>query len=102
MSLPSKLASYCAAAKPILAAVARNGATGEVVIASGAGVIADPGDPVVLNDVALELMNDRSRARQFGANGRVYAEENFGERAATCHYDAWVSDLMREGATADA
>ena len=90
MSVPSKLTSYCAAARPILAAVSSGGATGETLSRSRAGVLAPPGDPRALNDAALELVNSADRVAELGNNGRRFAKKHFDEQAAVQQYEAWI------------
>ena len=93
MSLPSKLTSYCAAARPILAAVSSDGATSEALARSGAGILAPPGNPSALNDAALTLINDADRAAELGENGRNFAKEHFGEQTAIQRYETWIRKL---------
>jgi glycosyltransferase involved in cell wall biosynthesis len=94
MSLPSKITSYCAAARPILAATSSGGATAEAVRATGSGVIVEPGNPSALNTAVLELIADRQTAGRLARNGRNYAASHLAEERAMSQYDAWVAALV--------
>ena len=95
MSLPSKLTSYCAAGRPIVAAVSSGGAASQVLLDSNAGIITAPGNPVTLNDTVLELQSDRSRADALGENGRAYARTWFSEETADTSYRRWIAVLAQ-------
>ncbi len=58
MSLPSKLTSYFAAGRPILAAVPEGGATAFEVERSGAGVVVPAGQPEALLAALSQLRED--------------------------------------------
>ena len=74
MSLPSKLTSYFAAARPIIAAVPPSGSTAHEVARSGAGVIVPIGDADELNRVVTRLREDPEWADRLGTAGRAYSE----------------------------
>lgn len=74
MSLPSKLTSYFAAGRPIVAAVPPNGSTARELVRSEAGVIVPIGDPDELNAVIARLKGDAALRVRLGAAGRAYAE----------------------------
>lgn len=75
-TIPSKLQSYMASGRPILAALEGSGA--EVVLEAQAGVVCDPDDPNALREAVLKLWQmpkgDRER---MGANARAYYERYF-------------------------
>jgi colanic acid biosynthesis glycosyl transferase WcaI len=76
ITVPSKLTSYFAAARPVLAAVSEGSATAAEVIRSGAGVLVDPGDPLGFADqVALLRADPAERARLGDAGLRFVAAE---------------------------
>jgi colanic acid biosynthesis glycosyl transferase WcaI len=74
MSLPSKLTSYFAASRPIVAAVPPDGSTAREIIRSGAGVVVPTGDPDKLNLAVARFAADPQWASGLGAAGRRYAE----------------------------
>ena len=93
MSLPSKLTSYCAAGRPVLAAVGAGGATAEALRASGAGVVVPPGAPDALVDAALAMVADPVGSASRGERGRAHAAAN-SARAALDAYDRWLTRLV--------
>lgn len=67
MSLPSKLTSYLSAGRPVLAAVADDGATSaELARTDGAGLVLRPGDPDLLAAAVIDLRADPSRCAAMG------------------------------------
>ena len=75
MSLPSKLTSYLAATRPVLAAVAPDGATAAEVVASDAGVVVPAGDPAALATALVELRADPGRRLRMSQAAHGYARE---------------------------
>lgn len=94
MSLPSKLTSYCAAGRPIVAASSQQGATAQVIRASGAGVLVAPGRPELLAGAVEDLATDPVRAAAFGASGRAHADRWYGPATAMAGYDRWMAQLV--------
>lgn len=76
LTVPSKVQSYLACGKPIIAAIDGEGA--EVVIESGAGVACPAENPERLAETVMSLYKMSKEERQvMGRNGRVYFEANF-------------------------
>ena len=73
MSLPSKLTSYCAAGRPIVAAVRSDGATYREIQQTGAAMAVPSGDPEALLRAIAGLRNDPALAARLGAAGASYA-----------------------------
>jgi colanic acid biosynthesis glycosyl transferase WcaI len=74
MSLPSKLTSYLAAGRPIVAAVAQGGASqSELVGTGGAAYTVAPDEPAALAEALSELAADPARRRRMGVAGAAYA-----------------------------
>ncbi len=97
MSLPSKLTSYCAAGRPILAATGGTGATAAVVTASGAGLVVPPGEPATLNEAVLTLSEDPAGGAELGRRGKTHACTHQGEANALTGYDCWLKQLVQIG-----
>ncbi len=66
MSLPSKLTSYFAAGRPVVAAVAADGATAAEIERSGGGIVAPVGRPERLLDALRALRDDADLAGRLG------------------------------------
>lgn len=77
MSLPSKLTSYLAAGRPILAAVAEGGASKrELLATSGAAWTVPPGQPARLAEALSDLADDPGRRTAMSAAAARYAAHN--------------------------
>lgn len=75
-TVPSKLQTYLAAGKPIIAAL--NGEGARVVKEAAAGIGCQAGDSAALADAVLYLSRLPSQDReQMGRNGRQYAKSNY-------------------------
>lgn len=76
LTIPSKVQSYLACGKPIVAALDGEGA--KVIKDARAGVVAPTGDPQKLAESILELYAlPKEKRRQMSENARKYFEENF-------------------------
>jgi len=95
MSLPSKITSYCAAGRPIVAATSDEGATAEAIRRSGAGIVLVAGDPERLIRAIADLAKDTERQSELGENGKTYAEQHLSSASAMAAYRDWVGS-MRE------
>lgn len=73
MSLPSKITSYLAAGRPIVAAVASSGASATLVTRSRAAVLADAGDPEGILRAIGSIRDDPAAPDRLGNAGRRFA-----------------------------
>jgi glycosyltransferase involved in cell wall biosynthesis len=96
MAVPSKLTSYFSTGVPVLAATGAWSTTANEVVASGAGILVEPGVPEALVAGALRLSEDRALARTIGAHGPSYCESILSEQAALDSLNAWVFDLAAQ------
>ncbi len=88
MALPSKLTSYFAAGRPVVAAVAGDGVTAEELVASKAGVTVPPGEPHRLISAIEEIAADPELAQTLGANGAAYASDHLTPEAVLRGFSA--------------
>jgi colanic acid biosynthesis glycosyl transferase WcaI len=95
MSLPSKLTSYFAAARPVVAAASAGSETAREIAASGAGYVVPPDDPRALRD-AIIAVRDHTTARELGASARRYAEATLTPASALAGYDRFLQ-IARNG-----
>ena len=95
MSLPSKLTSYFAVGRPILAAVPGAGSTAHEVRRSKAGIIIPVGEPDVLIDTVADLRASPDRAAALGRAGKVYAESELNESSALARADELLQRTLR-------
>lgn len=82
MAVPSKLTTYFATGRPVVAATDVQGITAEEIVRAEAGIVAPAGDPSALLAAILELADDPERAARFGENGRRYRREHLEESSA--------------------
>lgn len=94
MSLPSKLTSYFAGGRPVVASVATTGGTADEVRRSGAGVVVPPEDPEALYDALRELAQDPGRAATLGARGPVYVRERLSAKAGLGRITALLGEAL--------
>jgi glycosyltransferase involved in cell wall biosynthesis len=102
MSLPSKLTAYCAAGRPIVAAVREGGATWTEVERIGAGLLVPAGDPTALLAALARLAGDPKMAAELGARGLDHAQGRYSEEDAFARVDDLVSRLLTSGRRAEA
>ena len=76
MSLPSKLTTYFASGRPVVAAVDPRGGTAAEMGRSGGGLVVQNGAPQALLDSVAELLDAPDRARKMGLQGQTYAAAN--------------------------
>jgi colanic acid biosynthesis glycosyl transferase WcaI len=94
MSLPSKLTSYFAAGRPVVAAASAESETAREIEAAGAGYVVPPDDPAALRDAILRLA-EGSRAAELGASGRRYAETTLSPATALADYDRFLDVVLQ-------
>ena len=94
MSLPSKLTSYFAAARPVVAAVRSDGTTAAEMHRAGGGLVVSPEDPRALIEAIDRLANEPARASVLGSRGYAYAAGYLGEAAAAQRSVAFTTALL--------
>ncbi|MFC7220047.1 glycosyltransferase [Streptomyces polyrhachis] len=94
MSVPSKLTSYFATGRPVVASIADEGGTAEEMRRAGAGVIVPPEDPEALLAAVRELAADPGRADGLGARGPAYVEAHLGRGAGLARIEALLDEAM--------
>jgi colanic acid biosynthesis glycosyl transferase WcaI len=98
MSVPSKLTSYFAAGRPVLAATDPDGITAGEIDSANAGVVVPAGDPHALLAMALQLSEDTGRAAAYGAAGRRYSREQLTADAAIASFEQVIREVATERA----
>lgn len=95
LTIPAKIQSYLACAKPILAAL--DGEGKRIIEEAGAGFAAESGDPVKLAENVLQLyqMNEDKR-QQMGSYGREYFDRHFKRDVLFQHLEQWMVELMEQ------
>jgi glycosyltransferase involved in cell wall biosynthesis len=97
MSLPSKLTSYFAVGRPIIAAVQRASETAREIEASGGGLVVPPDEPGVLVEALEELSNDSGRRLQMGESARAWSLAKLSKAAALDGYERLLAAVLAHG-----
>jgi colanic acid biosynthesis glycosyl transferase WcaI len=101
--IPSKLLTYMAAGRPVLAAVSAKSETARYVERAKCGRIVHPEDPLALVKAALSLRPDRALRERLGSSGRAYVLKHFTKDKILREYEVLFSryeDPLRPGAEA--
>lgn len=76
LTIPSKLQSYMACGKPVIASLAGEGA--RIVEEARAGIVVSPGSPEILASAILEMKTASvEQRREYGARALAYFQENY-------------------------
>jgi colanic acid biosynthesis glycosyl transferase WcaI len=94
MSVPSKLSSYFASGRPVVASVAADGGTAQEVLRSGAGVLVSPEDPDALLAAVRRLAGDPVRADALGAQGPRHVASHLSRDAGLARIDALIDEAL--------
>lgn len=94
MSLASRLTSYFAAGRPVIAAVAEESETGREILAARAGHLVPPDEPPALASAILALRELPRQLEALGLAGRRYAAEKLTAASALEDYERFVDRLM--------
>jgi len=96
LTVPGKVQSYLACARPIIAALDGEGA--RVVEEAGAGLTCPAEDPESLAKTVLQAYNMTADDRErMALRGRVYFEKNFESRMLLDRLEGWLSELCGRG-----
>lgn len=93
MSLPSKLAGYLAAGRPIVAAVPPGGPSAVELERAGAGVVVPAGDPTAILGALASLRADPAAAARLAATGPTYAAAHLSAAACLARAAALVEEI---------
>jgi len=95
-TIPSKVQSYMASCKPVLAAL--NGEGARVIEDAGAGLAVAAEDDESLAEVVLELYHIPAEKRQaMGMRGRQYYDRHFERDMLVARLEQWMCDVTKEG-----
>jgi colanic acid biosynthesis glycosyl transferase WcaI len=93
MSLPSKLTSYFAAGRPVVAAASPESETAREIEAAGTGLIVPPDDPAALAAAISGLAGDPAAVRSAAARATSYAETHLAPERILAEYEQFVEEL---------
>jgi len=93
-SVPSKLYSILAAARPIVASVDEGTEVARTVERAGAGISVPPDDPAAFTAAVGRLLDEPHAAAQMGASGRQFVEGWASPSAVAAAYEELFSELI--------
>ena len=89
--IPSKLLTYMAAGRPVLAAVNASSQGAEILREADGGLLIAPEDPAALAAAAQWFLDQpREHLRILGARNRSYAEEHFDQRKILAEHEQFM------------
>ncbi len=92
LTIPAKLQSYMACAKPIIAAIEGEGA--RIIREAGAGLAVPMEDPEALAEAVLTLYQmPQTQRGEMGTQGRRYFEEHFERGMLLRRLDQWIREV---------
>jgi colanic acid biosynthesis glycosyl transferase WcaI len=94
--IPSKLLTYMAAGRVVLATVSDKSESARYVKQAQCGLIFPPEDPKALVEAALSLRADPALRERLGANGRAYVQQHFTKDKVLQEYDRLFSRYADE------
>jgi colanic acid biosynthesis glycosyl transferase WcaI len=96
--IPSKLLTYLAAGRPIVAAAHRHSQAAQTIERSGGGVVVPPEDAASLAEAILRLSDDSGERARFARRGRAFAEEHFAGQRVLARLERVLSAAAERGA----
>lgn len=98
LTIPSKIQSYLACAKPVIAALDGEGA--RIVEEAGAGIACPAESPTALSDAILQLYRlPDDRLKAMGSSGRDYFENHFEREFLLDKLESWMKSLVKTNRT---
>lgn len=93
MSLPSKLTSYFAAARPVVAAASARSETAREVEAARAGFVVPPDDPQALREAIVAFEQNPEVGQAAGASALRYAKSHLTAEPILAEYERFVRGI---------
>jgi glycosyltransferase involved in cell wall biosynthesis len=94
MALPSKLTSYYAAGRPVVAAVAAGSETAREIAWSSGGIVAAPDNPAALLAALLRVANDAGLRAHLAESAGRWAATVLSEDAALRSYEQLLASVL--------
>lgn len=92
-SVPSKILTYLAIGRPILASVPQDNLAARLITNNNAGFVAAPGNDAVLLEALAKLQADNGLRTSIGDSGRAYAARTFDIQAIGDKFVTILQDL---------
>jgi colanic acid biosynthesis glycosyl transferase WcaI len=95
--VPSKLLTYMAAGRPVLAAVNRSSQGAEILRQANGGIIVKPDDPDALVSGAEALLKAPKAALEaMATRNRLYAEQHFDQHKILAAHEQFIQELLHD------
>jgi glycosyltransferase involved in cell wall biosynthesis len=94
MAVPSKLTSYLASGRPVIAATHESSVTHCELKRSGAGLQVPPGSPEQLLSAVIRLGVDRELSDRLGRAGLDHLSCDLGREPALDRFECWLGKLV--------
>lgn len=93
--VPSKLPTYMASARPVIASLNPESDACDLVRRADCGLLVPPGRPEAMAAAIRLLLDDPARAAALGARGRQYALDHLARSACVPQYEKLLADCCR-------
>lgn len=93
MAVPSKLTSYFASGRPVLAATDPKSVTAAELKSSGGGLCVPPRSPNAFNSAVAQLTNNLHRAADFSAAGQRFFRSTLSAERAITDFETTLTQL---------
>lgn len=97
MSLPSKITSYFAAGRPVVAAVPSGGTTSEELDRSGGAFVVEAGDPMALLSAVDHVSSSRALGEELVERAARYARNHLAADVLLRRVEQFVDALLADG-----
>jgi colanic acid biosynthesis glycosyl transferase WcaI len=91
-SIPSKILGYLAAGRAVIAAVAEQSDTAQMIRQAECGLVVPPQDPVALANAICRLADDRALLCRLSENARSCLLEQFSRQHCVAAYERLLTD----------
>lgn len=101
MSLPSKLTTYFAMGRPVIAVTRADGTTANEVRRADAGLVVEPGDAAAFRAAVDRLRDDPALVSRLSSNGREYSRQHLDREVSLGAITQLVVDALERPRQAD-
>ena len=91
--IPSKLLTYMASGRPVVATSAAESGTQRVISLAGCGLTVEPENPAAFAGAILKLYADRDLRARCGASGRSFGVKNFSREAVLSRLESLLYEV---------
>jgi glycosyltransferase involved in cell wall biosynthesis len=93
--VPSRLYSFMACSRPVIASIDFNCSACKIIEKSGCGMAIGLSDKTALRDSIIKLYEDRGLGRAMGERGRKYVNEHVSRKLMTDKYRSVIRELEK-------